>query len=128
MDAATRSLVRRRAGECCEYCLMPQAATPLMPFHVDHIIARQHNEDDTPQNLAFACDRCNAFKGANLVSIDPSTGDRVDLFSPRVDVWDHHFRLVDGQVMGLTGKGRATVRLLQMNVPHRVELRRIWQP
>ena len=42
MDASTRELVRRRAGDRCEYCRMPQAATPFIPFHLEHIIAKQH--------------------------------------------------------------------------------------
>ena len=59
---------------------MPQEATPFIPFHVEHIIAKQHLEevDDDLTGLAYACDRCNAFKGPNLSSIDPDTGDKVD--------------------------------------------------
>ena len=42
MDAATRDFVRQRAADRCEYCHMPQQATPFIPFHVEHIIAKQH--------------------------------------------------------------------------------------
>jgi 5-methylcytosine-specific restriction endonuclease McrA len=68
MDA-TRDLVRRRAGDRCEYCLLPQQAMPLLSFHVEHVIAKQHLNDatDDPANLALACNRCNAYKGTNLV-------------------------------------------------------------
>jgi len=31
-----------------------------------------------------------------------------------------------GEIVGLTSTGRATVRLLNMNAPHRVELREEW--
>lgn len=33
--------VRRRAGKRCEYCRVPQAAF-RRPFHIEHIVARQH--------------------------------------------------------------------------------------
>ena len=88
MDAAVREFVRRRAGDRCEYCHLPQEATPFISFHVEHIIAKQHvGIGHTPEGLAYACDRCNAFKGPNLSSIDPDIGDKVDLFNPRHDEW-----------------------------------------
>jgi hypothetical protein len=128
MDAATRDFVRRRAAERCEYCHMPQEATPFIAFHIEHIIARQHLDEghDDPSGLAYACDRCNAFKGPNLSSIDPETGDKVDVFNPRTDAWSDHFAVSRGMVVGLTPVGRATARLLNMNDPRRVELRLQW--
>jgi hypothetical protein len=47
----------------------------------------------------------------------------VPLFHPRVDRWEDHFETRGGQVCGKTQVGRATVRLLNMNAPRRVELR-----
>ena len=128
MRASTREFVRRRAGDRCEYCHMPQAATPFISFHVEHIVARQHltYAGDDPAGLAYACDRCNAFKGPNLSSIDPETGEKVDVFNPRTDVWSVHFSVAGGIILGLTLTGRATVRLLRMNDPRRVELRLQW--
>jgi hypothetical protein len=107
---------------------MPQAATPLIPFHVEHIVSRQHGGTDDASGLALACDRCNAHKGPNLTSIDPDTRTVVALFSPRRDVWTDHFMVREGEILGLTPTGRATVRLLNMNAPRRVELRQEWQP
>lgn len=128
MDASARELVRMRAGDRCEYCHMPQAATPFIPFHLEHIIAKQHVDlvRDDLGNLAYACDRCNAFKGPNLSSIDPDTGDRVDVFNPRTDEWSAHFEISGGRIVGLTPVGRATARLLNMNDSRRVELRLRW--
>lgn len=40
--------------------------------------------------------------------------------------WPEHFAMDGGKVIGLTPAGRATVRLLQMNAPRRVELREAW--
>lgn len=125
MDADLREFVRGRAGNACEYCHIPQDATPLVPFHVEHIVS-QHGGSDDPSGLALACDRCNAYKGPNLTSIDPDTHTVVTLFNPRADVWDNHFVIRGGLIIGLTPKGRATVRLLNMNAAHRVELREEW--
>ena len=76
--------------------------------------------------LALACDRCNAYKGPNLTSIDPDSNAIVPLFNPREDTWGDHFAVRGGRLTGLTPKGRATVRLLNMNAPRRVELREAW--
>lgn len=126
MDAATRELVRKRAGNACEYCLIPQAASPFISFHIEHTIARQHGGDDRPELLALACDRCNAYKGPNLSSIDPDSGSIVPLFNPREHEWKDHFTRRRGIIIGLTPIGRATVRLLNMNAMRRVELRTEW--
>jgi len=92
MDAATRSLVRERAGNQCEYCQLPQWAVEAT-FHVDHIIASQHLDqpDDHIDGLALACDRGNFCKATNLSSVDPETGKIVPLFNPRQDAWNAHF-------------------------------------
>jgi hypothetical protein len=66
---------------------------------------------------------CNAFKGPNLTAIDPVTGQLTPLFHPRRDQWERHFSLVDVRLVGLTEVGRATVSLLNMNDPDRVQLR-----
>ena len=130
MDAATKDLVRRRAGDRCEYCRLPQDATPFITFHIEHVIAKQHTPDDPemddPGRLALSCDRCNHFKGPNLSSIDPETNQIVNLFHPRTDSWTEHFIFRDGFIDGLTPIGRATVRLLNMNDPRRVDLREQW--
>jgi 5-methylcytosine-specific restriction endonuclease McrA len=126
MEPAIRELVRRRAGNACEYCRIPQEATPLISFHIEHIVSRQHGGSDAPDTLALACDRCNAYKGPNLTSIDPDTNAVVPLFNPRLDIWGDHFAVRGGYITGLTAKGRATVRLLTMNAPRRVELREAW--
>src|SRR5437660_11020760 len=128
MDAGLRDLVRKRALQTCEYCHIPQEATPLIPFHVEHIVSKQHGGTDHPDHLALACDRCNAYKGPNLTSIDPDTRTLVALFNPRQDVWSSHFVVRVGQILRLTATGRATVRLLNMNAPRRVGLRAECQP
>ena len=118
MDAANRKFVQQRSGGRCEYCCMPQGATPFIPFHVEHSIARQHVDasNDDPTVLAFSCDRCNAYKGPNISSIDPLTG----------EAWSDHFVASNGNIVGRSPVGRATARLLNMNDLRRVELRLQW--
>ena len=123
MDAHLRSLVRKRAGDRCEYCLLPQSAASFLRFHVEHIRARQHGGTDDPDNLALACPDCNAHKGPNLTAIDPDTNQLVQLFNPRIDRWTEHFTHVGAVLQGVSAVGRATVALLMMNDPDRVEMR-----
>lgn len=122
MDADLTSEVRRRAGEACEYCRMPQAAH-VRTFAVDHVIARQHGGATTPDNLALACLRCNSHKGPNLAGIDPDSGRMTRLFRPRRDEWDEHFRWNGPYLVGLTDVGRTTIAVLTINHPHYVALR-----
>ena len=122
MNASVRELVRHRAAGRCEYCGIPQRHVAY-PFQIEHIIARQHRGPDDPSNLALACERCNAYKGPNLSAIDPDTGNIVPLFHPRLNQWHSNFALREALVIGLSSVGRATVELLRMNAPRRVELR-----
>jgi len=122
MDIATKEMVRRRAGDRCEYCLLHQRNSRFT-FHVEHIVARQHGGSDDLDNLALACQRCNLHKGPNLTGIDPLTKSVVSLFHPRTDDWGEHFAMREIRIEGLTGIGRATVQVLAMNDARRLELR-----
>lgn len=124
IDANHRQLVRERAGDRCEYCHLPAFADEW-PFHVDHIVSQVHGGVSELANLAWCCTQCNLHKGPNLVSMDPLTKEQVNLFSPRGDSWREHFSLDStGVVVGKTAKGRATVRLLDMNGSPQLDLRR----
>jgi hypothetical protein len=115
--------VRQRAGAFCEYCRLPQAFDPWA-FHVDHIRAEQHGGKARISNLALACSRCNRNKGPNISGVDNRTNDIVRLFNPRRDRWAEHFRWRGPQLIGLTPIGRATIRVLAINHPDAVRLRR----
>jgi hypothetical protein len=126
--------VRRRAGERCEYCRIPQAAF-RRPFHIEHIVAKQHGGLTDLDNLALACWHCNLKKGPNLAGVDPETGSLVALFHPRKDTWADHFAirieiLVPRgiEIRGLTPVGRATIQVLGLNDKMRRLLRhQLWQ-
>jgi hypothetical protein len=51
------------------------------------------------------------------------TGQIVTLFNPRRDQWSKHFSVQEFRIIGLTDIGRATVSLLNMNHPDRIQLR-----
>jgi hypothetical protein len=123
MDAATRELVRERAGKRCEYCHFPDFALDL-PFHIEHVIAMVHRADHIRANLAWACPRCNLRKGTNLSTIDEESGGAIQLFNPRTTNWHDHFMTREGIVVGTTSCGRGTARLLDMNNENRVQHRR----
>jgi 5-methylcytosine-specific restriction endonuclease McrA len=111
--------VRQRASGRCEYCRFPVKLDPA-PSTVDHIIARVHGGLDDFENLALACFYCNCHKGPNLSGIDPRTDRLTRLFHPRKDRWETHFCWRGAVLVGITAIGRTTVRVLAMNVPHRV--------
>ncbi|QDT71141.1 HNH endonuclease [Lacipirellula limnantheis] len=123
MAKEVREFVRTRATGRCEYCRLPEAVDEW-PFHVEHIVSRQHGGDSEIENLCWACSRCNLNKGPNLGSIDPTSGDPVLLYHPRKQLWSEHFLMDDGRIVGITAIGRATARLLGMNSSSRIELRR----
>ena len=91
----------------------------------DHIIAEKHDGKTEPDNLAYTCARCNRFKGTDLGSFDPLTGQFTFLFNPRAQAWDEHFAFEDELIVGLTAVGRTTAKLLQMNTQERLAERQI---
>jgi hypothetical protein len=119
-----RQHVFERAKGRCEYCLTPQQLV-FVPHEVDHIIALKHGGLTEVGNLALSCTLCNKYKGTDLASVDPETGAVVPLFNPRLDDWAAHFRMDGGHFTPLTPTARATVRLLRLNAPERVEERRL---
>ena len=124
VPVAIRRLVRQRAGERCEYCLIPEQLTLALHW-VDHVVAEKHGGETEETNLALACVLCNQHKGSDLTSIDPQTGQIAPLFHPRRDRWLDHFRLAGARIEPLTPTGRVTVRLLQLNHSDRLEEREL---
>ena len=118
-----RARVVARARESCEYCLV-HADYATFDHEIDHVIALQHGGMTEVDNLAYACAQCNRFKGSNVATVDPETGDAVPLFNPRFQKWDEHFALDGAVIVPLTAIGRATERLLQLNQIDRILLRK----
>jgi hypothetical protein len=124
MTPALREQVRQRANDRCEYCHLPQSGT-VLPHEADHIRAQKHKGPTTPENLCWACARCNDFKGSDVAAYDPVTDSLVRLFNPRTDAWGDHFEWNRTVLLGKTDVGRATIQLLQINLSERVEHRRM---
>ena len=124
IDAGLRAEVARRAGHRCEYCGIHEDDAGFA-HQVDHIISRKHGGTSALDNLAYACVLCNRYKGSDLTSIDPESGEAVRLFEPRRDQWSDHFRLEADVVEPLSATGRATVRLLRLNALERIAERRL---
>jgi HNH endonuclease len=126
--------VRSRAAGRCEYCRIPETAF-RRPFHIEHVIARQHGGLTELDNLALACWVCNLKKGPNLTGIDPRSKRITPLFNPRKDRWADHFAFSVGtsvalgiEVRGLTAIGRTTTLVLGMNTETRQMVRyELWR-
>ncbi len=108
-------VVRRRAADVCEYCLLPQSSQEAT-FHVDHIVPRAAGGATEAGNLSLACVTCSLRKAARFFAVDPISNELVRLFHPRDCLWRNHFILNDEFLIeGLTPIGRATVNALGMN-------------
>ncbi len=127
VSSALRAAVIERAGWRCEYCLHPLEAS-LLTFEMEHIVAEKHGGLTTLDNLALACPYCNRFKGTDLGSLDPETGQLTPFYNPRTQRWADHFRLDGGQIVPLTPEARVTVAILQLNHSDRlIERQRLIQ-
>lgn len=124
LPVALRHQVRERAGKRCEYCLFAEEHA-YFPREPDHIIAEKHGGTSTLENLALACFDCNRFKGSNIASLDPLSSELEQLFNPRTQVWNEHFKVLGGEIVPLTAIGRVTERILRLNLSKRLELREI---
>lgn len=114
IPASLRRLVIRRAKDRCEYCGLAQAGQEAQ-FHIDHVIPVVAGGPTTADNLALACVSCSLFKAARQTAQDPETGETVNIYNPRQQSWNEHFRWEDVRLIGITAVGRATVEALRVN-------------
>ena len=125
MNRSVRALVRLRAGKRCEYCRLHESDQPLFSFHIEHIVSKKHHGSDDPANLAWSCHECNLAKSSNLSGRDFDTARVVVLFNPRRQRWSRHFTWEGAWLLGMTPCGRATIDVLNINEPDRIELREL---
>jgi len=124
MNPGIRAQVRQRAVDRCEYCRMPQSGT-VLPHEVDHIRSQKHAGPSTLENLCWACAWCNVFKGTDVAAFPPDSNQLVPLFNPRTDAWSDHFAWEGAVLRGKTGIARATIELLRLNLPERIDHRQL---
>jgi hypothetical protein len=125
VSAELRHKVARRAGFRCEYCGIHEDDAGFS-HQIDHVVSRKHGGRSTLENLAYSCLLCNRFKGSDVAAIDSESREAVKLFNPRKEQWGDHFSFdYDFSVLkALTATGRATIRLLHLNAPERIEERK----
>jgi HNH endonuclease len=116
ISIAIRLRIRQRANFLCEYCHSSEEASTSL-FTLDHLIPQSLGGNDSEDNLALACHRCNGRRYNFTDGIDPDTQTSVALFNPRTNLWSDHFIWsADGQnILGITPIGRATLNRLDLN-------------
>ena len=57
----------------------------LAAHEIDHVVAVKHGGQSLKENLSGSCSLCNRYKGSDIASIDPQTGQLTPLFHPRAD-------------------------------------------
>lgn len=132
ISITTRQRIRQRANFLCEYCHSSEEASTSL-FTLDHLIPQSLGGDDSEDNLALACHRCNGRRYNFTMGLDPETRSIFPLFNPRQDQWSKHFIWSnDGQrIVGITAIGRATIERLDINDDRHddgsiVRARRLW--
>ena len=112
----SRQHIRERANFLCEYCHSSEEASASL-FTFDHLIPQSLGGQDSKDNLALACHRCNGRRYNFIEGTDPEMKVRAPLFNPRRDIWSEHFIWsADGQkILGISSIGRATIQRLDMN-------------
>jgi hypothetical protein len=124
ISAKIRNQVALRARFRCEYCQV-QEEDMYLAFEIDHVIAQKHGEGHELSNLAYCCPHCNQHKGTDLATFIEECEDLVRLFNPRTDSWETHFSTSFGEIIAKTTTGQATIKLLKLNAPDLLILRRI---
>ncbi|MEZ6061070.1 MAG: HNH endonuclease signature motif containing protein [Planctomycetaceae bacterium] len=122
-----RLQVRTEAADRCGYCLSPQELV-LGTLEIEHLIPTSRGGTDAKENLWLACRMCNNFKSDQTETVDPATGESVQIFDPRRQIWSDHFTWTsDGTlILGKTRVGRGTVVALRLNNLIAVTVRRHW--
>ena len=119
-----RSLVEKRAGHVCEYCLVHQDDL-IFGCQIDHILSLKHGGATHPDNLAYSCLPDNVNKGSDIGTVLLPGKKLTRFFNPRTDKWAEHFTLSDGLILPKTKIGEATVKIFQFNAPERVLRRQL---
>lgn len=121
-----REKIETRANGLCEYCRCPLEFSSN-PFSVEHILPVSKGGTDDLENLALACQGCNNYKAAKTDAFDPISQSVAEFYNPRKDVWKEHFVWNEDftEIVGLTAKGRVTVKTLKLNRETVINLRRI---
>jgi|GEM_PF-914361 len=117
----------RRSCKCkCVYCFIHESELggPKF-FSIDHFVPQSADASliNVYENLLYACDECNSFKGNDWHYGDPISIERGYLDPCKHD-YNNHFRLEDtGKIKGLTKIAFYMIEYLWLNRPTRVNAR-----
>lgn len=119
--------LRRDFQHCCVYCSIHENEWGgLRHFQVEHFKPKSRFPELITQyeNLLYACDVCNAFKGYDWPVANPDGNGYLD---PCEYDYDEYFRIspVDWHIEGLTRPASYMVERLHLNRKHLVKLRQI---
>ena len=106
----------------CEYCRIHEDDL-FFSYQIDHIISVKHGGETELDNLAYSCSMCNQNKGSDLGTYLSDSKRLVRLFHPRKDTWRTHFEVNNGEIIGKTKIGIATIKVLDLNNIDRIILR-----
>ena len=110
----------------CEYCQSPEAYSSTT-YCLEHIEPLSAGGVTCLENIAFACQGCNGFKGDKTAVWDASCRKAVRLFHPRRDRWARHFAWSENglEMVPKTLIARLTITTLKLNRPALRNLRRV---
>ncbi len=119
ISADTRRLVRDRAHFACEFCTVAETDTGG-ELTLDHFHPKAKGGTDEPENLLYACMRCNLHKADYW----PIHSDDLPLWNPRQEPMAAHLLiLTDGTLYPTTPVGEFTIARLRLNRPPLVAYR-----
>jgi hypothetical protein len=82
---------------------------------------------DDLENLALSCQGCNGVKSIKTEAFDLVSQKNASFYNPRKDIWSEHFVWNEDwtEIIGLTAKGRVTIKTLQLNRQRVINLRKL---
>ena len=122
-----KKIIRDRAKGRCEYCQWFDDYAPS-PYNIEHIIPSSKGGTHSLDNLAFSCRGCNGHKSNKIKVKHQLTGENLNLYNPRIQVWSEHFKWGDDKtkIIGLTPVGEVTIDALKMNRDKLTKLREVF--
>ncbi len=120
-----RQAVRETYGYCCGYCGVSEADIGG-ELQLDHYQPTTRGGGDNRDNLVYACEHCNRFKG----NYWPDEGDPASfhILHPGEDDLSTHLQITaSGRIEGLTPRGWFHIRRLHLNRPQLIVWRQNWE-
>jgi len=117
MSPRLLEVIRSRYQQACGYCGVTEVAAGG-ELTLDHYRPRSAGGGDEPDNLVYACARCNQYKGDFWPNhTDLTQGRRI--LHPAIDDIPAHLTEEEntGRLLGLTPTGTLHITLLRLNRP-----------